>query len=174
MQHSIRHMLLGPGVFLFLAVAAACQGSSNGNRSNPPPQGGATGGNNTGDVNPASTGSKIKLDTPQELAKKTEVKAFHLLVRDGDRGYSGYCTASVKKPETLDESIEQVEIKEGPCPSSLKINGKNSPMVYACPAVLDTSGSKHQTFLYETMNSDVGFKKITELDFDISSVFCGT
>jgi hypothetical protein len=154
-------------------IEAACESSSTNKRSNPPPQGGASSVGN-GNNNPlGNTPSKVKLDSPQDLAKKTEVKTFHTLVRDGDIGYSGYCVASQKKPDAPDDGIEQLEIKEGPCPASLKINGKSSPMVYACPVRADVSGSKQQTFLYETMNTDLGFKKLSEVEFDIVRVFCG-
>jgi hypothetical protein len=157
----------------FIFYDMACESSSTNKRSNPPPQGGTAPVGNGNNNTLGNAPSKVKLDTPQDLAKKIEVKTFHTLVRDGEIGYSGYCVASLKKPDAPEDGLEQVEIKEGPCPAGLKINGKNSPMVYACPVRPDASGSKQQTFLYETMNTDLGFKKITEVEFDVVRVFCG-
>lgn len=165
--------ILGLCLIFSIFNHVACENSSTNRRSNPTPQGGASADSN-GKNNPlGNTPSKVKLDSPQDLARKTEIKTFHTLVRDGDIGYSGYCVASQKKPDAPEDGIEQLEIKEGPCPASLKINGKSSPMVYACPVRADVSGSKQQTFLYETMNTDLGFKKLSEVEFDIVRVFCG-
>jgi hypothetical protein len=80
--------------------------------------------------------------------------------------------ASQKRPVSLDDGIRQIEIKEGPCPASLKINNKTTPMVYACPVKTAANGDKEQIFLYETMHTDHGFEKLTDIEFDIPTVFC--
>lgn len=172
MKPRTRHIVLSAGIFAFLSILSACGNGSTKERSGSPAPGGTSGGPGPVDNPQGNTPSNVKLDSPQDLAKKTEVKGYHTLVRDGDIGYSGYCVASSKKPETLDADIRQLEIKEGPCPTTLKINSKNSPMVYACAPSTSTSGAKEQVFLYETMNTDLGFQKITEIEFDVVGVFC--
>lgn len=160
------------GQALMLLSILACEGDSGNKKkgeraaASPDPVPAESGGKGS------TPTQKVVFEDPAKLPPKMTIKAYHMLVKEGPKDFSGYCIALSKDPKLGSEAGDTIVVKQGGCPTSLTIKGKPSPMAFVCNPVELSKEVTQQVVLYSQLETGGSYKDIKTLNHEIILGFC--
>jgi flagella basal body P-ring formation protein FlgA len=157
---------------VIIVAAVACEGDGAKKKKEDRSAGPSAPADERNSLNNQSVTQKVEFEDPSKLPEKISVKAYHLLVKEGPKDFSGYCIALSRDPKLGTEATDTIVVKQGGCPTALTIKGKSSPMSFVCNPVELTKDVTQQVVLYSQLETGGSYKDIKTLSHDIILAFC--